>query len=285
MQKFLPLYWILPLFLLACGKLEKFARLDEGYTRVYFQQDPRLAAMDGGLMVYFVSTADTDSGRAFGFPDKSAALAKSAVVPNGSYRVYFLGTTGTNKFEGQAKCGRGNGGNPISLSGGIVNVNVDLTATNCGFGTDNEFGKINSANSANSNFDTIDFAFCTGSAYPTCNPATLANYRLRLNMLGGVKPGSGSFLPISGESIQSNCTGPTTSGSITSSLIAFTGGTIFSPPMEILIYSDANCSGGVVGKIDLQNGLKGYYNVASGSNVFVDSPSTSNVTSLKFYFP
>ncbi len=277
--------FLISLFLAGCGKLENFARLDDRFTRVYLDADPRLVSMDGGLMIYFISTGDPNYGRVFGFPSKGDVVSKSVVVPNGSYRVFFLGTTGANKIEGQAKCGRGNGGNPVLLNGGSTTIGVDMTASACGFGTANEFGLVNSANSGNSNFDTMSFTFCTGTAYPSCNAATGANYRLKLRMLGGTKPGSGSFSANPAESLTSDCSPAMGSGTINSSFIGFTGGNLFSPPMEVLIYNDATCSAGVVGTVNLFDGLKSYLSVASGSNVFVDSPSTNNVTTLKFYFP
>src|SRR5690349_17313842 len=72
-----------------CGKfLDKFSRLDEGYTRVELVGDCSPgAALDGGVMIIFGRTGAGNGGSAFGFISAELAMGRSVVVPNGSYKV------------------------------------------------------------------------------------------------------------------------------------------------------------------------------------------------------
>lgn len=268
-----------------CGKLaDKFGRLDEGYTRVYFEGDrsPH-AALSGGMMIYFASPAANGGGKAFGFPTAEAVNDKSVIVPNGSYHVYALGIEGGAPLSGQAKCGYGNGGAPVNLSGGATTIFITINTASCAFGTDTPFSTAAGADGS-SDFDNLTFGLCSGPAVG-CSPAS-GSYRLKYRLAGGQSFGNGGFIPSDADSLTSGCSNAIASGTITSSFKAFIGNAHFSPPVELQIYSDSTCTSGArVGTVTLYDGLHHYLNVASSSTVAVDSPASAGVTYLKFKFP
>jgi hypothetical protein len=281
------LFFIVAASLTSCGKFqEKFSKINEGFTRVHLDpgEDP-LSTMDGGIMIYFINANDAEMGKAFGFTSQGDIIGKSVIVPNGNYRVFALGTTGANVLEGQAKCAKANNGNPVGLVGGTASIALNMTNAGCSFGNDTEFSTINSGNIGNTNFDTLTLGFCTGEAYPSCNLATGSSYRVRLKLLAGTKSGVGDFSVTPSDTLTSGCSPVTSGGGIASTYTAFIGGTLFSPPMEILVFSDSTCSSAPVGSVNLKDGIKKYLSVSSGSSVYLDSGATSNTSYLKFTFP
>lgn len=278
---------VLAFALPGCGKfLDKFSRLDEGYTRVELLGDRSPgAALDGGIMVIFGRSGSGNGGNAFGFSSAELANGRSVVVPNGSYKVYAYGADSGGILQGQAKCGLGNGGADVNLSGGSTTVSISLSAANCAFGTTSVFSDADYANIGGTNFDTLNFEFCSTVAYPGCDTVSASTYRVKFRLAGGYSPGSSSFYPSEADSITSACSPAPSSGTITSSFLAFVGADAVSPPAELLIYNDSTCSNGIVGRLALNDGLRHYRSVATGSTVYLYSPASSSTTTLRFKFP
>lgn len=276
------------LTLTGCGKfLEKFSRLDEGYTRVELQGNRNaVATMNGGVMVIFARDGAEDGGSAFGFTSTELAMGRTVVVPNGSYKVYAFGAEhATNLLEGQAKCGLGNGGSVVSLSGGATTVSITMSAANCAFGTNSVFADPDYVNSGNTNFDTLNLDFCSTQAYPSCDTNASATYSVRFRLSGGHAPAKDVFYPSEADSITSGCSGPAAAGVKSTNFLAFVGSNEISPPAELLIYNDSTCSGAIVGRVPLNDGLRHYRNGVTGSTIYLDSAPSASTTTLRFKFP
>lgn len=277
---------VLAMALPGCGKFfDKFSRLDEGYTRVELVGDRGPgAALNGGVMVIF-SRSPGDGGSAFGFTSAELAGGRTVVVPNGSYKVMAYGSEeGSGKIlQGQAKCGLGNGGALVNLSGGGATVSIQMSAANCAFGTNSVFS--DEEYTFGGNLDTLSIQFCNTQVHPGCDNNTGATYRVRFRLVGGHAPSKGTFLPSESDSLTSGCSSAPTSGIIGSSFLAFVGSETLSPPAELLIYSDSTCSGAIVGRIPMNDGLRDYRNSATGSVIRISAPASSNTTYFYIKYP
>jgi hypothetical protein len=270
-----------------CGKFfDKFSRLDEGYTRVELVGDRNPGAtLNGGVMVIFARSSD-DGGSAFGFSSAELAGGRTVVVPNGSYKVLAYGAEeGTGKIlQGQAKCGLGNGGALVNLSGGGTTVSIQMSAANCGFGTNSVFSD-EEYTFGGSNLDTLSIQFCSTQVHPGCDNNVGATYRVKFRLSGGQAPAKHTFIPSEADSLTSGCSSAPTSGIISSSFLAFVGSETLSPPAELLIYNDGTCSGPIVGRIPMNDGLRDYRNSATGSVIRISAPASSNTTYLYIKYP
>lgn len=282
----------LAILLPGCGKfLDKFSRNEGGFTEVRIANDLGLSAtMNGGLMIYFGREGDNQGGFARGFTSSELAQGKSIQLPNGNYKVWAFGSEeGTSKIlQGQAKCGIGNGGAVFVLTGGSRTLDINVSAANCAFGTNSPFGDVNTANSGNTNFDTMNFQACSTTAYTTCDTNTGANFRVRLRLLAGEKPpNSAPFVVNAQESLVTSCSSASASGIITSSYLAMSGGEELSPPIELQVYTDPTCSGAIAAKFVFEDGLRHYRlaNVSEGALFFMDSPASLNTSTLFFKYP
>lgn len=281
------LLFVLAFALPGCGKfLDKFSRLDEGYTRVELVGDRGPgAALNGGMMVIFSRTSD-EGGSAFGFTSAELASGRTVVVPNGSYKVMAYGSEeGTGKIlQGQAKCGLGNGGAVVNLSGGGTTVSIQMSATNCGFGTNSVFSD-EEYTTGGSNLDTLSIQFCSTQVHPSCDNNTGATYRVKFRLAGGQAPSKSTFYVSEADSLTSGCSPNPVSGIISSSFLAFVGSETLSPPAELLIYNDGTCSGPIVGRIPMNDGLRHYRNSATGSVIRISAPASSNTTYFYIKYP
>jgi|GEM_PF-3944839 len=128
---------VLGLVLLSgCGMLDRFGRDPqlEGQTRIRISQtqDEGPAAsfvpvLGGGLMIIL----DGVSGPSLGLtvPDEAD---RTFLVPNGTYRIFaFSYTTPGFGDGGLMKCGKGDSGADILLTGGTRTVQIELRDTTC----------------------------------------------------------------------------------------------------------------------------------------------------------
>lgn len=237
-------------------------------------------ALTGGMMVYFINENNTTSGRAFGFSSDSAVSGRVVTLPNGSYRVYAYGWDGGQPLQGQTRCGRGDQGAVINLSGVTTTVSLDMSMANCLFGTENDFGLQYQANDPSplDNFDEMSVQLCTGDPFSSCNVATSGSYYMKLEMLGGSKFGDGAFSEDSSYTLSSGCAASGT-GTIVTAYRPPVGTTRFSPPMRLSFYPDATCSS-ASGTYTYLDGIKQYRTGASGTNQYLDLQSSSS----SFYF-
>lgn len=273
-------------FLVACGKFaDKFSRINGDYTRVHFSDRGRnaleeAATVDGGVMIYFISTASSDVGHGFGFTTKEIASNASVVLPNGQYMVYAYGWDGPSGFSGQSRCGKGAGGSVITLSGASTTITLNLDPNNCGFNTANDFGVAYQGTTSSNDFDAMDIAFCAGATYPSCTSSSSGTWYMKAELLGGIKQGAGSFTEVSPNTL-SVCSTASGSGSIVSGLKLPIGGNAFSPPLRLSFFNNASCTGTASGTYLFADGIKQYLSVASGASYYVDIASSSNTYTLK----
>lgn len=267
-----------------CGKFaDKFSRINGDVTRVHFDNRngdiQPLGTLNGGLMIYFMDANDLHSGRAFGFSSEDAVLAKSVLIPNGTYKVYALGWDGANKIEGQSRCGFGDAGQTITLSGAAKTVSIGMSATNCSFGSASYFATANGANdSSNTNFDTANFTLCDGAAVG-CSPSTQGSWYVKAEVLAGVGLAN-SFSEVSADTI-SGCSTASGSSNIATSFRLPVGSTQFSPPVRVSFYDNAACTGTASGTYQFLDGLHMYIdNASSGGSYKVYQPATSSTFTL-----
>lgn len=293
-QAFLSFLVFCSLFLIvvACGRLnDKFGRSKSDYTSVKLSTngDPRLAAQDGGMMVYFARNGGGNGGMAFAFPNELAGGGTPVAVPNGSYKVYALvwdGGGSALKAEGVSRCATGNAGADINLTGTSVTVSLNFSQGQCSFGDNGYFSSAMAAD-AGSNFDTITVQLCTGQPSAACNPVTSPTYFIKATILAGEKPGgSSTLIRAPNQPVQTSCVGMSGGTASTNWRIPVgpSSGQGVGPPTQISFYGsgDSTCSGPVLGGYEL-DGFDKYYNAASSSNVYLDSPSTSSYTYLKLF--
>lgn len=270
----------------SCGKLsEKFGRLeDEGYTRVYLQEahNPLAATLTGGLMVYFLKTHNPDDGYAYGFQSEDSAHTKQVLLPNGSYKVYAFGFTGANIGEGQSRCGFGDGGAVINLSGVSRTVTISMDTSNCNFGAAGPFSSAAGSDTP-PYFDALNVTLCSNNPYPGCSAVTSGTYYVKFHLLGGQRPTNGSFIQNSSDTISSACSSVLSGGQVTTNTRIPIGGSVLSPPFSLTFYSDAGCTSPVTGSstFTFPDGMSHYQNVASSSSIWVDVPATSTITYIK----
>jgi len=271
-------------FLAACGKFtDKFSRINGSFTRVHFsgrEDSLHQATVDGGVAIYFISTVDASHGRAFAFSNKEAINTKSVVLPNGQYKVFAYGWDGpTYPFDGNSRCGKGDNGAIITLSGASTTVAINLDPGNCQFGTTNEFAFAEHANAGSTNFDTLSFMLCGGVASPGCTSASGTSWYLKAELLGGAKEG-GSFTESPAFSL-STCTTASSSAYITTSFKIPVGGTLFSPPVRFSVYTTPGCTGAATGIYSFPRGLAEFMNAASGSSYFLVAPASASFFELR----
>jgi hypothetical protein len=278
--------WILGILvlmpaLMGCGKFaDKFSRINGDVTRVHFDNSRNDQVegqtLSGGLMIYFIDQNDTNKGRAFGFNSESAVLGKSVLIPNGSYRVYAYGFAGANMLEGQVKCGRGDGGQLITLGGSAKTVTIDLSASACGFGTNNEFGTANASDDPSfNNFDTMKVVLCSGPAN-VCTTTTDGTWYVKAEILAGARSAPGNFTETALDTLSSGCNTSTGSNYLVTNFRVPVGGSVFSPPIRVRIFPDNTCSGTASGTYQFPDGIKKYIGAATGSSYYVEQPATSS---------
>lgn len=269
--------------LVGCGKFaDKFSRINGDVTRVYFSsRNDELhgaAVLNGGLMIYFKENTN-DSGKVFGFSNEDLVNSKSVLLPNGVYKVYAFGWSGSNPLEGQVRCGYGDGGSDLTLSGASRTVNITLNQSNCAFGSAGPFGVANGGNAASAtNFKVLKTQFCTGAAYPSCTAASADGYYLKAELLAGYGAnGANSFVEAPDFNITSACsTSSSTSSFLLSSfVIPMSPSGYISPPVRLRFYSDSTCST-LAGTYQFNDGFEKFLSVSSGASYFVDMISASS---------
>lgn len=238
--------------------------------------------MPGGFMIFFVNETNAQVGRAFGFPDADTASTKSVVVPNGPYRVYAYAWDGASPFQGQVRCGRGDLGAVVFLTGAPATVTIDMSMPTCNFDNEGDFGLANQGlYPTPNNFDTMSLALCDGSAYPSCTAATAGTWYVKVEAMGGAKPSPGSFFEMPEFTLTSGCSAASGTSSIATVFRFPLGGTHFSPPARVRVFDNATCSGTASGTYTYPNGLKELRSQVSGANSYLDVPSASNIFYLK----
>lgn len=268
-------------FLAACGKFaDKFSRINGSFTRVHFsgrEDSLEQATVDGGIAIYFINAADNNQGRTFVFSSKEAINSKSVVLPNGQYKVFAFGWDGPSyPFTGSSRCGKGDNGSLITLSGASTTVAIGLDPGNCSYGSSTEFAFAEHTNT--STFDTLNFVLCNGAASIGCSQASGSSWFLKTELLGGSKDGA-NFTESSGYTL-STCTVASSSANIVTSYKIPVGGSLFSPPVRFSVYSSAGCSGVASGTYSFPEGLKQYMGAASGSSYFLYTPASGSAYQL-----
>lgn len=269
--------------LMSCGKFtDKFSRINGDVTRVHFSsrndQMHGAAVLNGGLMIYFVDQSNADKGKVFGFASEDLVNSKSVLLPNSQYKVYAYGWAGASVLEGQVRCGYGDGGATITLSGASTTISITLNATNCDFGNSSAFGPANGANAASgTNFKVLKTQFCTGAAYPSCSAATGSDFYLRVELLAGSKDGQSSFSEVPDFNLNSACSTATgTSSYLLSNFVIPVGNSgYFSPPLRLKFYGDSGCTA-ISGTYQFSNGLHSLQSVSSGASYYLDMISASS---------
>jgi hypothetical protein len=140
--------FLLALTLCGCGMLDGYGRKDftTGYTTVRFNApdasamnlsdrltnfaDISAATMGGGILVYVISV--DSKTLVTNFPLADEFDTREYVLPNGTYRVFAFGFTTTELgYNGVVKCGLGNLGSDVSLTGNTQTISINLSNTNC----------------------------------------------------------------------------------------------------------------------------------------------------------
>jgi hypothetical protein len=233
-------------------------------------------------MVYFVNQANTETGRVFGFDSESQINSKSVVLPNGPYKVYAYGWDSGSPFQGNVRCGYGDGGSDVNLSGAAKTVTLTFNKANCSFGSGSAFGiALESNDPTNDNFDTMSVQLCTGAAYPSCSSSSSGTWYVKTELLGGIKPPDGTFVEGSGFNITSGCSSGGSPSNIATNFRMPIGGNFFSPPMRIKIYDNAGCTGTASGTYQFAGGIKQYQSVSSGSSYYLTLASSSTYYNLQ----
>lgn len=283
--------WILGIAMLApvltgCGKFaDKFSRINGDVTRVHFDNGRRgelhgESVLNGGLMVYFLDVGDMDRGRIFGVAHEDLILQKSFLIPNGQYKVYAYGWAGTNPLEGQVKCGWGDNGQIIALTGATTTVNLLLSASNCSFGGNSDFGVPNAADDpSNTNFDVMSVQLCDGSGYP-CTVSTTGTWYVKAEMMAGVAVPPNQVQLQPEFALSSGCSSGGT-GTISTPFRIPVGGTGFTPPIRLHVYGNSACSGAASGTYDFMDGIKKFQSVSTGSSYHLEIPATSTYFYLR----
>lgn len=271
-------------FIVACGKFaDKFSRINGSFTQVHLSDRSRhelTATVDGGLMIYFVEEGNPHQGRSFGFTSSEAASGASVMLPNGQYRVYAYGWDGASIFTGQARCGRGDNGALITLGGSSTTVTLNMDPAHCQFGTSNAFGAADHAISGNTNFDTMNLEFCTGSPYPSCTVNATGTYYMKAELIGGARGPVGVFSEVPVHTL-SACSATSGSGTFSTSLRLPIGGSVFSPPMKLSFYTASQCTGTASGTYLFMDGIKQYFGASTGTSYVVDVATSSSTFSFR----
>jgi hypothetical protein len=274
------------LTLIACGKLnENFGRLHKDYTVVNFgdersRLDRTYMPQNGGVMVYIMNTAAGGQGMIVGFTNDTAANNAQVAIPNGTYKIYGLGWEGTSVTGGQARCGYGSNGTPVTLSGGSVNIPIDLTTANCNFGSDSDFSYAADYYAGNFANTTVDL--CAGNPYPTCTATSTSSIGLRVTQLAGVG-GSGQLPTLNPAGfLVSACTATSSNGVFTfGSNLTIPVSSTFAMPVRFDFYGDASCTTSVIRSYQFMDGLKGSLATSSTSTSYVYT--TSTIQHIDFY--
>ena len=129
--------WLVTFSILAagCGRFkDKFGRIEEERTQVSLENDRGALStltLNGGILVYFEDKSD--SNKFFIFKLNNDSETRSVTVPNGVYKVYAVGFSGSNNLEGNGYCSLGDGGADVSLSGAAKTVTLTFSQSNCSF--------------------------------------------------------------------------------------------------------------------------------------------------------
>lgn len=281
--------------LTGCGKFtDKFSRINGDVTRVYFDsrndQMHNAAVLNGGLMIYFMDASNHDAGKAFGFSSEDLVNSKSVLLANGQYKVYAYGWSGSNKLEGQVRCGYGDGGNVITLSGAATTVSISLNQGNCAFGSASPFGTASGGNASSAtNFKLLTTRFCSGEAYPNCSDSSSGTFWMKAELLAGYGSGGvNDFTETPEFNVASGCSSASSSNAFLSSsfVIPLGGSNYFSPPVRLSFYPDSSCTS-ASGTYLFNDGLSKFLSVSSGSSYYLDMVSSSNsyfILQLNRYF-
>ena len=138
-----------------CGMLDNYGRREgapEGYTQVNFST-PRspvnlmdidgrglvqaMSGLPGGVMIYAMGTAANSFATNFFLSDELTRPPNPFQLPNGNYKFYAFGFG--NLSLGSVKCGLGEGGGDIALTGGSKTINITLSTAGCSAGSPSPF--------------------------------------------------------------------------------------------------------------------------------------------------
>lgn len=193
--------------------------------------------MGGGILIYLLGINGTPFATNFHLADEFASA--SFFVPNGSYRVGAFGWS-AGDFGGTARCGFGNGGGDIALKGGTQDIQINLSAANCG----STEALSPAAHLSSSQFLPLKFTSCrdftnVSAGNSTCTTGLIQSVRIVLPIF---KLGDGT-LSLINETPPSISTCQTlSSGSVaTSAMIPVGGNANALLPVVVLAYSGSSC--------------------------------------------
>lgn len=262
-----------------CGMLGRFDRDPslQGYTQIRFSDGRRaspLAMMDpewdedsaepksqfeamalgGGLMIYLHGINGNLFTTNFFLPDEFAN--PTFYIPNGDYLAYAIGYTAMD-FSGTVKCGLGDSGAVISLTGGAKTIDLPMNNATCGNASFTDTNYI-----ASDQFKTLTLVSCTsagldavsgsGSVCSGGNLGNIASVRVGLPIFTG----SGGPLADMGGGTYSACIN-LASGTVATSLRLPVGSAGGSPPIftRIDAHGVAGCAGSYLGSYDFHTGI------------------------------
>lgn len=248
-----------------CGKFASTVSHEENTTRVSFSPNDRAGGIGaetifplyGNIGIYIRGTSGTDFSTVL--PLDVQQDPGDITLPNGTYMIFAVGwegndtpgcTPGTDCFtaEGITKCAVANGGIPVTLAGGDVNIPLNFTTANCAFGSASVFSEAAYSN-ASSNFPKIKISFGAGNPYNT------GSFNLSFDAdiyteKGGVKTKIGSK--------RIGC-GAVTGGIITTPKRLPTGSAggpgIFAMTVKVYASADTNCISTPLSEYNFANGF------------------------------
>ena len=176
--------------LASCGQIlgERLDRIQQGTTQVTVKLKDRnglniASTLQGGVMIYAINVAVTQGG---GTALTDEFDQTTFTLPNDAYKFYAVGWTGGGgpyyPMEGQAYCGYGNAGNPVTLAGQATTVNVTLSQANCNFSGSGFFADITGSDGSGTNFDLISVKTCTSFTGVTCNSSASFTGSVRISL-------------------------------------------------------------------------------------------------------
>ncbi|MGZ3705451.1 MAG: hypothetical protein ACXVA8_05460 [Bdellovibrionota bacterium] len=272
--------------LIACGKLnDNFGRLHSDYTLVKFEgQRSGFEAdtvLSGGMMIYIMSQNSGGTGMIAGFGNDSQANSATVAVPNGTFKIFAVGYDGTSVGSGQARCGYGASGQPVTLSGTPTTISIDMNQATCNFGSASDFAFANDFTYPSpTNFAAVKVNLCTGNPYPSCTAST-STASMKVTLIAGIGGGNQVALENPAAELTGACA-PASSGVINTGM-NFPIAPNIAMPVRFNFYSDASCSSGVVRTLTLMDGLKNQMATSSTSTVYVHFPAASGAASIDLY--
>lgn len=272
-----------------CGRLaEKFGRENKGTTKVNFSaKQSSLAAnsiLPGKIMIYMLGINGNPYSTTLALNDENDSNT-SLSLPNGTYSVYAFGWAGPNTAEGNPRCGFGDNGNPIVLSGGAKTISLELTAANCAYNADSAFSEAQFSD-ASLGFRYLYTKICTGGvAYTTSNcnspsPAYNGGNYAKYSLVGYQKIGD-DYTLLPGRGIDGIDCILISTGAAASVKRIPAGTSIAGYPrfifLQVTIHSDASCNSAPIRTYQLKegyanaiSGLTDHYSTGSYSYLFVN---------------